>query len=185
MKSRIRLPITGGATVIDVDRLPDCESRKWHVNDGGYAVWRGAENGKKKTIRLHRVIAGTPKGLITDHGNHDKLDNREDNLEACTHSKNMRNLSEQGRGYWFQKQNRNWVVEIYGKHIGVFADEAEAARIVEFVRSGGTYVKPERTYCVNGHNLSAVGQYVYGTTRTCRKCQSDRSKKYWRTKNGR
>ena len=93
---------------------------KWHINDSGYAVWRGNINGNKKTIRMHRLIMNPPSDKVIDHINHNTLDNRRSNLLICTQSENMRNLSNQGKGYWYQKQNKNWVVEICGKHIGCF-----------------------------------------------------------------
>lgn len=42
---------------------------------------------------MHAVIAKTPKGMHTDHKNHNTLDNREENLRVCTRNENMRNRS--------------------------------------------------------------------------------------------
>ena len=132
------------------------DSRKWHINNNGYAVWRGLSNGKKSTIRLHRLINDTPKGMFTDHINHNRLDNRQCNLRACTQSENMRNKTDQGKGYWFQKQNNNWVVEIYGIYRGTFQTEQEAANFATLVRKGLADKKPkiERLKCKYGHDLS-------------------------------
>jgi hypothetical protein len=46
----------------------------------------------------------------------------------------MRNKSTEGKGYWYHKQNRNWVVEINGKHIGCFPAKEEAASVAAMVR---------------------------------------------------
>lgn len=156
---------------------------KWHLSDTGYAVWRGIKNGAKKTIRMHSLVIDAPKDKIVDHINHNPLDNRKTNLRICTQSDNMRNMRDQGRGYWFQKQNQNWVVEIYGKHIGCFKTEEEAKEIAAFVRNGGTYQKPERTMCKKGHSLKDA--YDYGLGKRCKTCQSTRSKEYYRRKYGR
>ena len=40
---------------------------------------------------MHRVISGAPRGMDTDHWNHDGLDNRRQNLRICTKSENHRN----------------------------------------------------------------------------------------------
>lgn len=49
---------------------------KWYLSDTGYAVRRY----KNSTLRMHRLIAKTPKGLQTDHRNNNRLDNRRCNL---------------------------------------------------------------------------------------------------------
>lgn len=176
----MKYKITNATIQIDKIDLPIVESRRWHKSSTGYAVWRGIENGKKITIRLHRLIAQSPTGMVTDHINHDKLDNRRSNLKVCTQSENMRNRTNQGKGYWYQKQNNNWVVEVHGKHIGCFDTEEEAASVVTLIRNGGTYKKPERTVCRRGHTLTDA--YDYGKGKRCRKCQSIRSKEYYERK---
>lgn len=176
----MKYKITNGIVLIDKEDLPIAKSRKWHKNDMGYAVWRGSIDGKKQTIRMHRLIARTPEGMVTDHINHNTLDNRRSNLRVCTQSDNMRNRTDQGKGYWYQKQNKNWVVEILGKHVGCFETEEEAIRVAEFVRKGGRYVKPERTECKYGHDLT--DSYDYGYGKLCKQCQKRRSKEYYARK---
>lgn len=46
---------------------------------------------KQKTLFMHRLVAQTPKGLVTDHINHDTLDNRSENLRAVNNSINRIN----------------------------------------------------------------------------------------------
>ena len=45
-----------------------------------YAVAWVRNNGSRKLIRMHRLIAGTPPHLVTHHINGDTMDNRIDNL---------------------------------------------------------------------------------------------------------
>ena len=153
---------------------------KWHKGDTGYAVWRGIKDGKKQTIRMHRLITNCPKGKIIDHINHDKLDNRKSNLRICTQSENMRNKREQGRGYNYHRQNNSWNVETFGVRIGGFKTEQEAKAVVSLIRSGGVYVKPERAHCKWGHSLDDA--YIVNNKRLCKKCQSKRSKEYYERK---
>jgi len=173
----MKLKITNGEVNIDKQDLGLVNTFAWHVNSTGYAVWRGVIDGKKQTIRMHRLITGCPKGKIVDHLNHDRLDNRRSNLRVCTQSDNMRNLKNQGKGYWYQRQNNNWVVEIHNQHIGVFKTEEEAIKIAAHIRAGGTYQKPVRTVCKYGHDLK--NSYIYGNIRYCKECQSRRSKEYY------
>ena len=55
---------------------------KWYENDKGYAIKRHMIDGKNKTIRMHALINDTPPGLVTDHINRNKLDNRRKNLRS-------------------------------------------------------------------------------------------------------
>jgi len=47
--------------------------------------------GKRKMIRMHRVVAGTPDGMKTDHRDGDTLNNLPDNLRICTNAQNLSN----------------------------------------------------------------------------------------------
>lgn len=178
----MKLQITGGVVEFDDEELEKISQYKWHVNDMGYAVWRGIENGVKRTVRMHRHIMGTPKGLVTDHVNHNPLDNRKENLRICTQSENMRNRRDQGKGYWFQRQNKNWVVEIHGIHRGTFETELEASKFASLVRSGLIEKKPKviPTHCSYGHSLEDA--YFYNGSKHCKPCQRRRSKEYNRRK---
>ena len=48
-------------------------------------------HGKRKLIMMHRVIAGTPEGMETDHKDGDTLNNLPDNLRNSTHAQNKCN----------------------------------------------------------------------------------------------
>lgn len=59
----------------------------WSLNSskGGYAINRNLK-------KLHHNIVGKPpKGLVTDHINRDRLDNRRENLRFITNAENIRN----------------------------------------------------------------------------------------------
>ena len=170
--------ITGGEVLIDKEDYQLVSTLKWHIGDTGYAVWRGVKDGKKQTIRMHRLITSCPKGKIVDHINHNPLDNRRSNLRICTHSDNMRNKKDQGRGYNWHKQNSSWSVETFGFRMSGFKTEKEAKEVVELIRAGGTYIKPERTECKHGHSLADA--YIINGKKMCKKCQAKRSREYFK-----
>lgn len=179
----MRLYIKDKIVLYDKDDQHIIDKYIWHINDSGYAVWRGVIDGKKSTIRLHRLINNTPKGKLTDHINHNRLDNRRKNLRTCTQSENMRNLSDQGKGYWYQKQNNNWVVEVWGKHIGCFGTELEAAKVAKLIRNGGEYKKPIRTTCKKGHDITKPNTYYdYGKGILCKICLKNNYRRYYERK---
>ena len=89
--------------------------------------------------KVHRLITACPKGMVVDHINGDKLDNRKENLRICTMSENARNskkhadaTSSQYKGVSFAKTRGCWVAQIsaYGNRItlGSYTVEVEAAK---------------------------------------------------------
>lgn len=92
----IEIKLTGkrsGVVLID-DEFEHLTKYKWRINSRGYVHANLPRNGAKvqKQIVLHHAVIGKPKrGMVVDHINHNKLDNRMDNLRHCTHSQNQMN----------------------------------------------------------------------------------------------
>lgn len=63
------------------------------ICSNGYFYARLRVDGKKKTVRVHRVIAnawyGINNELVVNHKDADKLNNRLENLEFCTQAENV------------------------------------------------------------------------------------------------
>jgi len=70
-------------TKVDDEDFEMLSRVKWHVNDG-YAA-------NARLGRMHRLILSAPEGIMVDHLNGDKLDNRRKNLRLCTNSQNQAN----------------------------------------------------------------------------------------------
>lgn len=106
----MKLYITNGTVLLDDEDVELVSQYNWHVNDKGYAVWRGIKDGKKQTIRMHRLIMNTPDGMDTDHINHNRLDNRRANLRICDRKTNLNNGSKvlDAKGYYYEKQRGKW-----------------------------------------------------------------------------
>lgn len=89
---QIFLRNTGHYVIVDEDDYERIENLSpWHENDSGYAIKRCKINGERITFRMHRLILGVPKGLVVDHINGDRLDNRKCNLRCVSQQLNCLN----------------------------------------------------------------------------------------------
>lgn len=125
--------------LIDNVDAPRILRHKWHLGTTGYAVRtvRTVESPRGTTVRMHRVIAGTPKGMDTDHINGRILDNRRCNLRHATHAENTRNSATPSsnrsgyRGVGWHPQRNKWRARIktggVERHLGLFDSAKEAA----------------------------------------------------------
>ena len=73
--------------IIDGSDYERVSHHKWWIHTLGYIYTRV----NKKYLYLHRFILDTPKGMVTDHINGDKLDNRKVNLRICSTRENVIN----------------------------------------------------------------------------------------------
>jgi len=107
---------------------------RWYISCG---YVQGRVNGK--VISLHHFIMGKPeKGLIVDHINQNRLDNRRENLRFATlklnahnRKKNMTETSStqyKGIRYKKNRQSYSWAATYSAKHIGAFDNEIDAAK---------------------------------------------------------
>lgn len=95
--SHVEIYLTRGTkALIDLDDLDLILSMgKWHISDApphGYARTRSKGKFSVKYIRMHRLVMDCPPGLVVDHKNWDKLDNRKSNLRRCTKTDNTHNV---------------------------------------------------------------------------------------------
>ena len=113
---------------------------KWHLHAKGYAY--AAYKGK--AVLMHRLILGLSESddLVSDHINHNKLDNRRANLRACTRSENQRNVRPTGKSKYlgvtvseYKKKNGEVTRKVKAMinagrpiYLGLFETEEAAAR---------------------------------------------------------
>lgn len=70
--------------VFDTEDLPKIKDFYWNTNCGYITTDKGF-------TKLHRVIMDCPNDLVVDHINHDRKDNRKQNLRICKQSENIKN----------------------------------------------------------------------------------------------
>lgn len=114
---------------------------KWHVQETGTCTYAASNfkflSGKAKVVLMHWLVLFGEKEI--DHINRNGLDNRMENLRACTHSQNIQNKSMDRRnssgirGVYFSKRHKIWEAEIYVNNQHIFLGSfptKEEARIV-------------------------------------------------------
>jgi hypothetical protein len=90
-------------------------------------------DGKEVTIRMHRQILNTPKGVKVDHKDHDGLNCQRFNIRNCTTRQNNMNKTTWGKskyiGVSIRKKDIVAQIQIDGKkkHLGCFRTELAAA----------------------------------------------------------
>ena len=83
-----------GYALVSADDVYKVEMNSWRLDSHGYVIKSIKENGKTKNISLHHVVYKKPdKGMVIDHINRNKLDNRRENLREVSYSLNSANRS--------------------------------------------------------------------------------------------
>lgn len=78
----------GEKILADIEDAEKLKKYSWCISKTGYAV----ANINHKVMKLHRYLLGLEDaGVVVDHKNHNKLDNRKYNLRLCTAWENSKN----------------------------------------------------------------------------------------------
>lgn len=101
----------GKVAIVDDIDYDNITRYKWQFN--GYAYRTIKAGNKRRSLRMHRFVMGeAPVGMVTDHINGNKLDNRRNNLRFVTKSMNTMN-------YYAKSKKKN------AKYRGVFCIEKD------------------------------------------------------------
>lgn len=136
------IKLTQGKTaIVDDEDYEWLMGWKWSATEGPYTCYAKTSEiieGKKITIRMHRMILGAKHGDEVDHRNHNGLDNQRSNIRIATKNQNMRNRApntkgtSKFKGVYLYKRTGRWAARIRVLsnliYLGSFQDEIEAAR---------------------------------------------------------
>lgn len=118
--------------LVDDSDYENISKYNWCLDKDGYAVSGLWVNGKTKNIKMHQLIAGKIEGLVIDHINHNKLDNRKENLRHITRQANAMHMKKE-RGIYWNEQRQYYVVQIRlngkTKHIGCTKNKEDAIKL--------------------------------------------------------
>lgn len=135
-------------TIIDTSDLSRAQemSGTWYVHNDRtsktlYVYGHHKENGKSKSVKLHRWLLNPPKNMLVDHIDFDGLINTRNNLRVLTMSQNKQNqrgpqsnTSSGIRGVTWKKKIKRWVAQfgLDGKnhYVGCFTDIKEAEKAI-------------------------------------------------------
>jgi hypothetical protein len=119
-----------GSIYSNIDKI--CE----YINHNGYIVLSTRINGKKISLRSHHLVFYNTYGYVPEqinHINHNRIDNRIENLEPSNPFHNTQNYEIKGKCYNWHKQNKSWIVgrKFMNKryYICYTKDEEEAKRL--------------------------------------------------------
>lgn len=116
----------GRVALVDDDDYPLVRRYRWRVSEqagtatkrpwGPYAVTTIKEDdGRKRTVGMHALLTGSP---LTDHEDHDGLNNQRYNLRPATRSQNSRNSrgrivkASRFKGVCWDRKRRLWFARI-------------------------------------------------------------------------
>src|SRR3990167_1954504 len=135
--------LTGGKFAqVDDDDYESVSRFPWYAKRHSPGKFQAARStyfpktGKRETILMHRALLRVGAGLLVDHVDGDPLNNKRENLRACTRSQNKqnavrhRNCQSKFKGVHLLRKTGKWMARITtsGRRmsLGYFADEAEA-----------------------------------------------------------
>lgn len=145
----------GNQTIVDDDLYESLARNTWYAHKVGQLVYARSIIDEKR-VYMHRLVANTPRELVTDHISGDTLDNRRSNLRTATRAQNGRNRpASKGRSFKgvFPQVGgfmARIVIDRRPVYLGYFKRQDEAARAYDAaaVREFGEFAKlnfPEAT----------------------------------------
>lgn len=132
----------GGSTTIDDEDYDYLMQWNWQSNRNTGVYRCTSENGIRKIILMHRVIAErmrlNTEGLQIDHKDRNPFNNQRSNLRVATNSQNNMNRDKNEnntsgyKGVWWDEQSSKWRARIVKDdrkyYLGYFDDPIEAAK---------------------------------------------------------
>ena len=121
----------GDYFIFDYEDYNALSNYTWHINKNGHV--RTTRN----KLFAHDLIMGREAPMVVDHINHNKKDNRKDNLRLCTQHQNTmnclkpKNNTSGFKGVSWSKRHKRWVAYIKHEykriHVGLYDNKLDAA----------------------------------------------------------
>ncbi len=112
-------------TKIDLDDIEKIKGHRCGITYGYAYIYLEHHH----RVRLNRYILNAPSGKLVDHINHDKLDNRKQNLRLCNDRENARNKRPSGKsgvcGVYWDKSRNKWQSHIKINNRSIFLGRFE------------------------------------------------------------
>jgi hypothetical protein len=143
----------GTEATIDAEDAELVGQYNWRLSNGYVVTELPKVNGKRRLLRLHRLVMGDPEGKLVDHREGAKIDNRKDLLRPATNAENNKNAKMRDdntsghKGVYWHKAKKKWHAQISheGKrlYLGRFAalEEAHAAYCEAANRMHGEFAR--------------------------------------------
>lgn len=116
------IPLARGyEAVVDAADVPLVSGRVWNIQTTPwniYAHCADRSTGRRRLIKLHRLLMGEPEGLEIDHIDGDGLNNRRSNLRCATTAQNQYNQrlaahnTSGFKGVSWHKRDKAWTANI-------------------------------------------------------------------------
>ncbi len=147
----------GCCAVVDDADFERVSAMPWYTTHQGYAAHK--KKGGRLTF-LHRFVLGYDGPLTVDHINHDKRDNRRDNLRVVPKWINNLNREKEAVGVYLNRTGTGWEAKVsVGKRsvsLGTFASK-ELAQAVRASYLRDMQADPERFYKVPPRRVGPSG----------------------------
>lgn len=128
----------GEHAIVDEEDYEDLAQLTWHRGDRDYVVHTVGIDGETKVLLMHRVVARAPQGVLIDHWDGNRLDNRKQNLRGATFRQNAQNRAPvNGRRFKgiFEFRGR-WKARIKYEgqniYLGIYPSEEVAAQAYDY-----------------------------------------------------
>lgn len=127
----------GGYALVDPEDYHEVSQYRWYSAEVSPGMIYAMATVEGKSVYMHRLIMQPPKGMIVDHINGDRMDNRRSNLRICTWTQNNANTKRPRKnksGYVGVRRtpSNKWEAAVQvdkkTKHLGTFDTAEDAAR---------------------------------------------------------
>lgn len=156
-ESAMEIPLTRGAVaIVDVADYERLSFFKWSLRDGYARRARRISDvpGKASAIMMHREVLCAPEGMLVDHANRNRLDNRKTNLRICTVEQNAQNSSRHKdarspyRGVYEHRDTRAGGCVRYVARIGFNGNQLHLGRFITPEDAAAAYdVAARKLHC--------------------------------------